>query len=151
MKESAPPVISAVPVPTQAPAVPAVSPTIIPQLADVGLPLPPLDKRWEQLQADRKVFAPERTYTSPSHQLVWWFDPINMAYVPIGEIKGDFSVQASFRIKGSWATGLEIPFGLTKKNYEIGVPAEIVQRMKDAGKNEWVTVFIYQTKDIQPR
>lgn len=135
--------------PTTPPAPPA-SPTIDPTLADVQLPVPAdLEARWRDMQIERATFDPQ-VYTTPGYQIVWWFDPVYGQIVPIGQLRGDFTVQATFRIKGNWLTALEIPYHINQE-YEIVVPEAILQRMRDAGKTEWAEVFIYQTNDIHPK
>jgi uncharacterized protein YceK len=155
---TAPPVETAIPPvdaaaeviePTLPPA-PPVEPTLDPTLANVQLPLPAdLETRWREMQVERTTFDP-RPYTTPSYQIVWWFDPVFGQILPIGQLRGDFTVQATFRIKGHWVTALEMPYHINQE-YEIVVPEAILQRMRDAGKTEWAEVFIYQTNDIQPK
>jgi hypothetical protein len=70
--------------------------------------------------------------------------------VPIGEIRGEFVAQASFRIKGQWIGALEIPYQVNQA-YGIVVPDPILQRMRNAGKGEWAEVFVYQTGDVSQR
>jgi hypothetical protein len=148
-----PPAVSDVPVedipPTAVPEPPA-SPTVDPALANVGLPAPAdLETRWREMQVERTPFD-ARPYTSPNYQIVWWFDPIFGQILPIGQLRGDFTVQATFRIKGHWVTALEIPYHINQE-YDIVVPDAILQRMRDAGKTEWAEVFIYQTNDVHPK
>lgn len=135
--------------PTNPPAPPA-SPTIDPTLADVQLPVPAdFEARWRDMQIERATFDPQ-PYTTPGYQIVWWFDPVYGQIVPIGQLRGDFSVQATFRIKGNWLTALEMPYHINQE-YDIVVPEAILQRMRDAGKTEWAEVFIYQTNDVHPK
>jgi hypothetical protein len=150
----APPEQAAASAAPQAPAstaVPQPSPTVNPVLANVQLPAPSdLQARWRQLQVDRTPLEPHRTYVSPAYSIVWWFDPIFEQIVPIGQLRGEFSVQATFRIRGQWIGALELPYHLNQQ-YGFTVPDAIVKRMKDAGVGEWVEVFVYQTQDIQPK
>ncbi len=128
---------------------PQASPTVNPVLANVQLPAPAdLQARWRQLQVDRTPLEPHRTYVSPAYSIVWWFDPIFGQLVPIGQLRGEFSVQAMFRLRGQWIGALELPYHLNQQ-YGFAVPEAIVKRMKDAGVGEWVEVFVYQTQDIQ--
>jgi hypothetical protein len=136
--------------PATMPAPPA-SPTVNPVLANVQLPAPAdLQARWRQIQVDRTPLDPHRTYVSPAYQIVWWFDPIFGQIVPIGQLRGEFTVQATFRIRGQWIGALELPYHLNQQ-YGFTVPEAIVKRMKDAGIGEWAEVFVYQTQDIQPK
>ncbi len=135
--------------PTTPPA-PPVEPTIDPTLANVQLPVSPdLEARWREMQVERATFDPQ-VYTTPGYQIVWWFDPVYGQIVPLGQLRGDFTVQATFRIKGSWLNALEMPYHINQE-YEIVVPEAILQRMRDAGKTEWAEVFIYQTNDVHPK
>jgi len=135
--------------PTEAP--PAVSPTINPVLENVQLPTgTDLEARWRNMQVDRAPFDAPRTYVSPSYQLVWWFDPIFGQLVPLGEAHGDIPVQATFRIKGQWVNALEIPYHINQ-DFDFKLPDPVLKRMQAAGTGEWREVFIYQTRDIQPK
>ena len=132
------------------PATPTTIPTIDPALANVQLPVPAdLEARWRAMQVERATFEP-RPYTSPNYQIVWWFDPVFGQLLPIGQLRGDFTVQATFRLKGHWITALEMPYHINQE-YDIVVPEAILQRMRDAGKTEWAEVFIYQTNDVHPK
>lgn len=136
------------PVEQPAQAEPASEPTVNPALANVQLPsAADLEERWRQMQVDRQPFDAPRTFVSSGSEIVWWFDPIFGQFVPIGEIRGEFVAQASFRIKGQWIGALEIPYQVNQA-YGIVVPEPIVQRMRNAGKGEWAEVFVYQTGDI---
>ncbi len=139
---------------TQAPVPPppsAVTPTVNPVLANVQLPSPvELQARWRQIQTDRTPLDKPRPYVSPAYQVVWWFDPLFGQIVPIGQLRGEFAVQATFRIRGEWLGALELPYHVNQQ-YGFTVPDAIVKRMKNAGVGEWAEVFIYQTQDIQPK
>jgi hypothetical protein len=102
------------------------------------------------MQVDRVTFDKPRPYTSPGYQFVWWFDPIFGQLVPIGQLRGEFTAQATFRIRGHWNSALEIPYHVNQQ-YGFTVPEPIVQRMKNAGAGEWAEVFVYQTQDMQAR
>ncbi len=142
------------PNPTSAPVPPAITPTVNPELGKVAIPVAPAPnyvQRWRDQQVERVVLPAPRNYVSPGYQIVYWFDPVFGSYLPIGELHGEFTVQATFRIKGEWITSLELPFNITTKEYGITVPDAIVQRMKNAGVTEWAEVFIRKTSDIQPK
>jgi hypothetical protein len=131
-----------------APAEPAAEPTVNPALANVQLPsAADLEQRWREMQVDRAPFDAPRSFVSSGSEIVWWFDPLFGQLVPIGEIRGEFVAQASFRIKGQWIGALEIPYNVNQA-YGIVVPEPVVQRMRNAGKGEWAEVFIYQTGDV---
>ncbi len=145
---AAPPADAAAPA---AAAPPAATPTVNPVLANVQFPTAnDLEQRWRAMQADRQTFEPHRQYVSPSYQIVWWFDPIFGQILPIGELRGDFEVQATFRLAGQWIEALEVPYHVNQQ-YDITVPPSILQRMQKAGRGEWADVFIYQTRDIRPK
>ena len=136
---------------TPLPAGPTVAPTVNPQLANVQLPAAAdLQARWRAMQVEREAFSPPRPYTSPGYQVVWWFDPVFGSTVPIGQIRGEFPVQATFRIRGMWIGALEIPYHVNQQ-FGFAVPEPILQRMRNAGVGEWAEVFVYQTQDIQPK
>jgi hypothetical protein len=136
--------------PTTAPPA-AVTPTVNPALANVQLPSPAdLQERWRQMQVDRAPFDAPRTYTSQGYQIVWWFDPLFGQIVPVGQLRGDFTAQATFRIRGMWISALEIPYHVNQE-YGFTVPDPILQRMRSAGVGEWAEVFVYQTEDMQPK
>ncbi len=97
------------------------------------------------------VLPAPQNYVSPAYQLVWWFDPLFGEYIPLGELRGEFTVQATFRIKGRWVQALELPYNVAAKQYGITVPAAIVERMKQAGVGEWAEVFVYKTADVVPK
>jgi len=125
--------------------------TVNPELANVQLPVPAdLEARWRDMQVERAPFDAPRTYVSPGYQIVWWFDPVFGQIVPLGELRGEFPVQATFRIKGQWISALEIPYHINQ-DYQFRLPDPILKRMQSAGSGEWREVFVYQTRDIQPK
>ncbi len=152
--EVVPPPVEAVPneaAPVEQPPAPAAEPTINPALANVQLPsAADMEQRWRDMQVDRTPFEAARPYVSSGSEIVWWFDPLFGQLVPIGELRGEFSAQANFRIKGQWIGALEIPYHVNQA-YGIIVPEPILQRMQNAGKGEWAEVFVYQTGDITQR
>ena len=134
----APPAEGAAP----APAAPATAPTVVPELANVQLPTAAdLEGRWRAMQIERVPFDAPRAYVSPGYQIVWWFDPIFGQIVPIGELRGEFTVQATFRLKGQWIGALELPYHVNQQ-YGITVPDPILKRMQQAGKGERAEVFM---------
>ncbi len=153
-EQAAPPQpTEAAPVQTEPPAPPppAAAPTVNPALANVQLPTAAdLQERWRQMQVERTPFEAPRQYVSPSYQIVWWFDPLLGQMVQLGQLRGEFTVQAPFRIRGSWIPALEIPYHVNQE-YGFTVPEPILQRMQAAGVGEWAEVFVYQTQDIQPK
>ena len=58
---------------------------------------PSATDRWRYVQINRTVLADVPTYTTPSKQLLWWYDPAFGQSVKLGEIQGDFLVQATFQ------------------------------------------------------
>ncbi|MBA3947510.1 MAG: hypothetical protein H0X37_23495 [Herpetosiphonaceae bacterium] len=141
-------------VPTSAPSAPLVTPTINPDLGKVAIPVAPdYQQRWLDQQVERVALNPHQTYASPGYQIVYWFDPIFGSYIPIGESRGPFEVQVTFRVKGEAVTSLGIPFNKADPthNYGLAVPDAIVQRMKSVNKDGWVEVFIRKTSDITPK
>jgi hypothetical protein len=130
---------------------PVGEPTVNPAFGSVQLPsAADLEGRWRDMQVDRAPFEAPRTFVSSGSEIVWWFDPLYGQLVPIGEIRGEFVAQASFRIKGQWIGALEIPYQVNQA-YGIVVPDPILQRMRNAGKGEWAEVFVYQTGDVSQR
>ena len=139
------------PLPATPTPAPAVTPTVNPAFANVQLPTAAdLEERWRAMQVDRAPFGQTRNYFSPGYQVVWWFDPVFGQILPIGQLQGEFAAQATFRIRGQWIQALEIPY-LINQQYGITVPPPILKRMQDAGKTEWVDVFVYLTQDMEPR
>ncbi len=148
-------------VPSSVPAAPApisppvaVTPTINPDLGKVAIPVSPdYQQRWLDQQVERVPLNPHQTYVSPGYQIVYWFDPLFGSYIPLGESRGPFEVQATFRIKGESVTSLGIPFNKADPahNYGIAVPDALVQRMKNVNKDGWAEIFVRKTSDIQPK
>ena len=137
--------------PVAPPAAVAEAATVNPELANVQLPtLDDLEARWRAMQVERVTFDP-RPYVSTGYEIVWWYDPLFGQFLPIGQLEGEFTVQATFRVKGQWITALEIPYNVDGQQYGIVVPDAILNRMQDAGKGEWAEVFVYETNDIRPR
>lgn len=131
---------------------PELTPTVIPALANIAIAQPAeLEQRWRAQQVDRVVLETPAIYAVTGAEMAEWFDPVTGMRVPVGELRGEFTVQATFRIKGEWAERLEIPFNATERNYGITVPSVIAERMKIANGEGWCEVFIYRTGDTQPR
>lgn len=127
---------------------PAVTPTTDPAFAGVGLP--PASERWRYIQLNRQVFDGIKTYTTASPQILWWYDPIFGQPVQLGEINGDFPVQATFRFRGQEANAYEIPYQVNQ-SFGIKLPDAILTRMRNAGVGEWTETFIYAKSDIRAR
>ena len=142
----------AVPVPAEEPppAPPVEDVLVNPELANVQLPAPAdLEARWRDMQVERTPFEPA-SFVSSGWETVWWYDPLFGQLLPVGQLRGEFTVQARFRIKGQWISALEMPYNVGKQ-YDITVPDAILKRMQDAGKGDWAEVFVYETNDIQPK
>jgi predicted small lipoprotein YifL len=153
---AAPPVDAA---PSVAPAVPDVTPTVDPAFEDLDLPglegsadgqMPSPEQRWRYIQVDRNVFEGVQTYTSPSREILWWYDPIAGQTVALGEIQGDFPAQAVFRLRGQEVSALEVPYQINQ-SFGITVSQPIIDRMRRAGVGEWAETFVYLTEDIRRR
>lgn len=134
--------------PTAAPPAPTVAPTVNPEFEKVTLP--GSQDRWRYVQVDRRPFGGVQTYITPSKQILWWYDPIFGRAVKLGEIQGDFPVQATFRFRGQEVDALEVPYQVNQ-SFGITLPPTIVDEIKKAGSGEWVETFVYQTSDIRPK
>lgn len=130
------------------PAEPLPSPTVNPEFAAVQFPN--ATERWRYVQVNRTPLAAVQTYTTPSKQLLWWYDPVFGQPVKLGEIQGDFPVQATFRFRGQEVEALEIPYQVNQ-SFGIALPSAIVERIRRAGGGEWVEAFVYQTDDMRAR
>jgi hypothetical protein len=140
-----------VPAPEPVVEAPAAEPgPVDPAFANVQLPAPAdLEARWRDMQVERVPFEPT-PYVSSGWEMVWWYDPLFGQFLPIGQVRGEFTVQARFRVKGQWVTALEMPYHVGQQ-YDITVPDAILQRMRDAGKGEWAEVFVFETNDVRPK
>ena len=130
------------------PAEPLPSPTVNPEFATVQFPS--ATDRWRYVQINRTVLEGVTTYTTPSKQLLWWYDPAFGQPVKLGEIQGDFQVQATFRFRGQEVEALEVPYQINQ-SFGITLPSAIVERIRRAGGGEWIEAFVYKTDDIRPR
>jgi hypothetical protein len=130
------------------PSEPLPSPTVNPEFTQVQFPN--AADRWRYVQVNRIVLADVPTYTTPSKQLLWWYDPVFGQPVKLGEIQGDFQVQATFRFRGQEVEALEVPYHVNQ-SFGITLPSAIVERIRRAGGGEWVEAFVYKTDDIRLR
>lgn len=130
------------------PSEPLPSPTVNPEFTTVQFPN--ATERWRYVQINRTVLDGVQTYTTPSKQLLWWYDPVFGQPVKLGEIQGDFQVQATFRFRGQEVEALEVPYQVNQ-SFGITLPSAIVQRIQRAGGGEWIEAFVYKTDDIRPR
>lgn len=138
-----------IPVPeNSAPSEPLPSPTVNPEFTTIQFPT--AADRWRYVQVNRAPLEAVQTYTTPSKQLLWWYDPVFGQPVKLGEIQGDFPVQATFRFRGQEVEALEIPYQVNQ-SFGITLPSAIVERIKRAGGGEWIEAFVYKTDDIRPR
>jgi len=145
---SASPAAAAAPPPSEPPAEPAAAPTVDPAFA--GVQLPPAAERWRYMQMDREVFDPIRTYATLGPETLWWYDPVFGQSVALGEINGEFPVQASFRLRGQEASALEVPYQINT-SFGLRLPDALQARMRNAGAGEWVETFVFAKSDVQPR
>lgn len=130
------------------PSEPLPSPTVNPEFTQVQFP--DATERWRYVQINRTVLDGVQTYTTPSKQLLWWYDPVFGQPVKLGEIQGDFQVQATFRFRGQEVEALEVPYQVNQ-SFGITLPSAIVQRIQRAGGGDWVEAFVYKTDDIRLR
>ncbi len=142
------PAASPVPEASPPPSEPQPTPTVNPEFSSVQFPS--ATDRWRYVQVNRAPLASVQTYTTPSKQLLWWYDPMFGQPVKLGEIQGDFPVQATFRFRGQEVEALEIPYQVNQ-SFGITLPAAVVERIKRAGAGEWIEAFVYKTDDIRPR
>lgn len=141
----APPIASAEPVPAESSA-PAPAPTVDPAFADASLP--GVADRWRYIQINREVFGDGvRTYTTTGREQLWWYDPLFGQFIQLGEISGDFPVQATFRLRGQEAQALEVPYQVNQ-SFGIKLPEAVLTRMRNAGVGEWAETFVYLGSDI---
>lgn len=139
-----PPASDAPPAPIEA----AVTPTVNPDFA--GATLPGVEDRWRYIQLNRTPFESVRTYTTSTSQTVWWYDPRFGQNVRLGEINGDFPVQATFRFRGQEVSALEVPYEVNQ-SFGFTLPEAILNRMQDAGVGAWAETFVYDHPAIQPK
>ncbi|HEX6290890.1 MAG TPA: hypothetical protein VFZ66_17025 [Herpetosiphonaceae bacterium] len=130
------------------PSEPLPSPTVNPEFTSVQFP--GAAERWRYVQVNRAPLEGVQTYTTPSKQLLWWYDPVFGQPVKLGEIQGDFPVQATFRFRGQEVEAVEVPYQVNQ-SFGITLPAAVVERIKRAGGGEWIEAFVYKTDDIRPR
>lgn len=131
-----------------APIEPIVTPTVNPEFA--GAALPNVEDRWRYIQLNRAPFDAIRTYTTSTSQTLWWYDPRFGQNVRLGDITGDFPVQATFRFRGQEVSAFEIPYQVNN-SFGFTVPEAILNRMREAGVGEWAETFIYDNPAIQPK
>ncbi len=134
---------------TPPPAVPTPEPTINPAFGDVKLP--GAEERWRYVQQDRVPLQGHVTYTTPSREILWWYDPLLGRTIRLGEIQGDFPVQATFRFRGQEVDALEVPYQINS-SFGITLPAPTVEAIRQAGyTTDWIEAFVYKTEDIRPK
>ncbi len=132
-----------------APAAPAPEPTVNPTFSDVRLP--GSEERWRYVQQDRTPLESVQTYTTPSREILWWYDPLLGRTIKLGEIQGDFPVQATFRFRGQEVDALEVPYQINS-SFGITLPAATVDAIRKAGySGDWIEAFVYKTEDIRPK
>jgi hypothetical protein len=143
--------------PTPEPAEPTPEPSPQPDLADATLPGAQQDylERWRYVQRDRTPISdtygePIRMYQTTGWHWLWWYDPIYGQPVALGQITGEFPVQATFRFRGQLVDGLEVPYEINN-SFGIALPDAIVARMRAAGYTDRVEAFVYQTNDMAPQ
>jgi len=130
------------------PSEPLPSPTVNPEFTSVQFPS--ATDRWRYVQVNRAPLGAVQAYTTPSKQLLWWYDPVFGQPVKLGEIQGDFPVQATFRFRGQEVEALEVPYQVNQ-SFGIALPSAIVERIKRAGYGEWIDAFVYKTDDIRAK
>lgn len=127
---------------------PTPEPTLNPAFGNVALPS--VEERWRYVQVDRQPFGQIQTWTTPSRQILWWYDPVHGRAVKLGEIQGDFPVQATFRFRGQEVEALEVPYQVNQ-SFGITVPPAVLEQIRNAGYGEWIEAFVYRTEDIRPK
>jgi hypothetical protein len=149
-ESSAPPPEAAASVPPAAAAPPpAPEPTIDPVFN--GVTLPGAEERWRYVQQDRTPLNGVQTYTTPGRQILWWYDPALGRTIRLGEIQGDFPVQATFRFRGQEVDALEVPYQVNQ-SFGITIPGATVDEIRKAGySGDWIEAFVYKTDDIRPK
>ncbi len=128
---------------------PTPEPTIDPAFSNVRLP--GAEDRWRYVQVERTPLGAVQTYNSASREILWWYDPRLGRPVKLGEVQGDFPVQATFRFRGQEVDAVEVPYQINS-SFGISLPAATVDQIRQAGyTGDWIEAFIYQDGDIQAR
>ncbi len=130
---------------------PSASPA--PELTIVPPTLPPLtnQERWRVQQANREVFETPQVYTTSGSQL-WWYDPINQQHIVLGNFSGPFAAQAQFQLVGQGGVAaLEVPYQINQNYGLTALSPALVQRLRDAGYEDWVETYVILSPDVQAR
>jgi hypothetical protein len=123
-----------------------------PELTIVPPTLPRLtnEERWRAQQANREVFAAPQAYTTSGSRL-WWYDPINQQHVVLGNFSGPFVAQARFQLVGQGGVAaLEVPYQINESYGLTALSPALVQRLRDAGYEDWVETYVILSPDVQP-
>jgi hypothetical protein len=134
------------PIATSIPPTVAPLPTIVPpQLGQQTN-----EERWRAQQLNRTVFDPRRTFSTTGSDLLW-YDPVNQQAVVLGSFAGTFEAQASFGFRGqNGAEALEIAYPVNQR-YITGISPALVERIRNAGYNEWIETFVLISPAVSAR
>lgn len=134
--------------PTSTPA-PTVTPTpavqIVPQTAR---PLTS-EERWRSQQIDRQVYDPPRLHRAVRRITLFWYDPGVGQVLEVGDLIGDFPVQARFSLRSSGEMALEVPYRINNDFGLTAISEAVRSRMEAAGYTISVEAFVLESDAIQ--
>jgi hypothetical protein len=114
------------------------------------LPVLTHEERWRNQQLNREPFTALRDYTTSGSEL-WWYDPVNQQHVILGSFAGDFRAQATFTLRGQGLVALEVPYNVNESYGLTSVSSVLVDRIRQAGFDEWIETYVFLTPNVQPQ
>jgi len=107
-------------------------------------------ERWRQQEEQREVFSEFRHYETTGSELRW-YDPVNQQHVVLGSLSGMFDAQAQFVLSSTQQHALEVPYQINQSYGLTAISSALVQRMHDAGYDDWLETYVIVTDTVQAR
>ena len=106
---------------------------------------------WLAQQSDRQEFAEPRRFRAASPAMLLWFDPTTGQRLTIGQLVGEFTATAEFKLKGQAdASALAVPYAIDTDYGLTAISPAVRERMLAAGFTERVEAFLLVSDSIVP-
>lgn len=106
---------------------------------------------WLNQQSGRQDFAEPRSFRAMSPTALLWFDPTTGQRLTIGQLVGEFTATAEFKLKAQAdAPALAVPYEIDTDYGLTAISPAVRERMFAAGFTERVEAFLLVSDSIVP-
>ena len=133
----------------------AVTQTVVAETPVVIIPVsaatPTNNERWRAQEINRQPFPAAKTYITTGSNLLW-YDPVYQQTVLLGSFRGSFDALATFQLRGSDQTALEVLYEVNKRYGLTALSPAVVERIRAAGyESGFIDAYVILDNNVQPQ